>query len=127
VATWLEPLSTLFSPSCVFPAGFIAPFLATNAPSCLIDWLLKRDLGYAAAMFGKWHLGAEPHSQPQNGFDEFYGIPPADTCHRAGKRVMRRHTAQQRSVDLGQPYCRTVFQHETLRTLRKHVLGGQAK
>jgi hypothetical protein len=40
---------------------------------------------------------------------------------------MRRHTAQQRSVDLGQPYCRTVFQHETLRTLRKHVLGGQAK
>jgi arylsulfatase A-like enzyme len=39
-----------------------------------------RDVGYATARFGKWHLGAEPHSQPQNkGFDEFYGIPPADT------------------------------------------------
>jgi arylsulfatase A-like enzyme len=39
-----------------------------------------REVGYATAMFGKWHLGAEPHSQPQNkGFDEFYGIPPADT------------------------------------------------
>jgi arylsulfatase A-like enzyme len=41
---------------------------------------MLRDAGYATAMFGKWHLGAEPHSQPQNkGFDEFYGIPPADT------------------------------------------------
>lgn len=39
-----------------------------------------RDAGYATAIFGKWHLGSEPHSQPQNqGFDEFYGIPPAST------------------------------------------------
>src|SRR6476659_5932962 len=39
-----------------------------------------RDVGYTTAMFGKWHLGAEPYSQPQNkGFDEFYGIPPGDT------------------------------------------------
>jgi arylsulfatase A-like enzyme len=31
-------------------------------------------------MFGKWHLGAQSYSQPQNkGFDEFYGIPPAKT------------------------------------------------
>ena len=41
---------------------------------------MLRDAGYATAMFGKWHLGAQPHSQPQNkGFDEFYGIPPGDT------------------------------------------------
>ncbi len=39
-----------------------------------------REAGYATAMFGKWHLGSQPHSQPQNkGFDEFYGIPPGDT------------------------------------------------
>jgi arylsulfatase A-like enzyme len=39
-----------------------------------------RDAGYATAIFGKWHLGAQPYSQPQNkGFDEFYGIPPAET------------------------------------------------
>jgi arylsulfatase A-like enzyme len=39
---------------------------------------MLRDAGYATAIFGKWHLGAEPYSQPQNkGFDEFYGIPPA--------------------------------------------------
>ena len=41
---------------------------------------MLRDAGYATAIFGKWHLGAEPYSQPQNkGFDEFYGIPPAVT------------------------------------------------
>jgi arylsulfatase A-like enzyme len=39
-----------------------------------------RDVGYATAMFGKWHLGSQSYSQPQNkGFDEFYGIPPGDT------------------------------------------------
>ena len=41
---------------------------------------MLRDAGYATAMFGKWHLGDQPYSQPQNkGFDEFYGIPPGDT------------------------------------------------
>jgi len=35
------------------------------------------DLGYATAIFGKWHLGSEPQSLPTaHGFDEFYGIPP---------------------------------------------------
>lgn len=39
---------------------------------------MLRDAGYATAIFGKWHLGSETYSQPQNkGFDEFYGIPPA--------------------------------------------------
>jgi arylsulfatase A-like enzyme len=41
---------------------------------------MLRDAGYATALFGKWHLGDKPYSQPQNkGFDEFYGIPPGDT------------------------------------------------
>ena len=36
-----------------------------------------KGLGYATAIFGKWHLGAEPQSLPTaHGFDEFYGIPP---------------------------------------------------
>jgi arylsulfatase len=35
------------------------------------------ELGYATAIFGKWHLGKEPQSLPTaHGFDEFYGIPP---------------------------------------------------
>jgi arylsulfatase len=34
-----------------------------------------REVGYATAMFGKWHLGMEEQSQPHNqGFDEYYGI-----------------------------------------------------
>jgi arylsulfatase A-like enzyme len=41
---------------------------------------MLREAGDATAIFGKWHLGSQPHSQPQNkGFDEFYGIPPGDT------------------------------------------------
>jgi arylsulfatase len=34
-------------------------------------------LGHATAIFGKWHLGSDPHSLPTaHGFDEYYGIPP---------------------------------------------------
>ncbi len=41
---------------------------------------MLHDVGYATAIFGKWHLGSQPYSQPQNkGFDEFYGIPPGET------------------------------------------------
>ena len=36
-----------------------------------------KQAGYAAAIFGKWHLGGAPESLPTaHGFDEFYGIPP---------------------------------------------------
>ncbi len=39
-----------------------------------------KDAGYATAIFGKWHLGKEPQSLPTaHGFDEFYGIPPAES------------------------------------------------
>ena len=38
---------------------------------------LFKGLGYATAIFGKWHLGIDPQSLPTaHGFDEFYGIPP---------------------------------------------------
>src|SRR5712691_3544436 len=38
---------------------------------------LFKSVGYAAAIFGKWHLGSAPQSLPTaHGFDEFYGIPP---------------------------------------------------
>src|SRR6266567_8377580 len=36
-----------------------------------------KSVGYATAIFGKWHLGSAPQSLPTaHGFDEFYGIPP---------------------------------------------------
>jgi arylsulfatase len=38
---------------------------------------LFHNAGYATAIFGKWHLGADPGSLPTaHGFDEYYGIPP---------------------------------------------------
>jgi arylsulfatase len=59
---------------------------------------MLRDAGYATAIFGKWHLGAQPYSQPQNkGFDEFYGIPPADTWDAFG---MIRQGHQTKSLDI---------------------------
>ncbi|MEK1851846.1 MAG: sulfatase-like hydrolase/transferase, partial [Phyllobacterium sp.] len=40
---------------------------------------MLHDAGCATAIFGKWHLGAQTYSRPQNQrFDEFYGIPPND-------------------------------------------------
>lgn len=59
---------------------------------------MLRDAGYVTAIFGKWHLGSEPHSQPQNqGFDEFYGIPPAATWDAFLKVPQGRLT---RSLDI---------------------------
>src|SRR6201986_4627162 len=38
---------------------------------------LFKGVGYATAIFGKWHLGSAAQSLPTaHGFDEFYGIPP---------------------------------------------------
>jgi arylsulfatase A-like enzyme len=38
---------------------------------------LFHQIGYATAIFGKWHLGKDPQSLPTaHGFDQFYGIPP---------------------------------------------------
>ena len=48
-----------------------------------------KSVGYATAIFGKWHLGSAPQSLPTaHGFDEFYGIPPDISG-------MRRHTRGQ--------------------------------
>src|SRR5688500_16589547 len=59
---------------------------------------MLRDAGYSTAIFGKWHLGAQPYSQPQNkGFDEFYGIPPGDTWDVFG---IIRQGRQTKSLDL---------------------------
>ncbi len=52
--------------------------------------------GYATAMYGKWHLGAEPQSLPTaHGFDEFYGIPPDlswDSCTYVDTAVLTHST-----------------------------------
>ncbi len=56
------------------------------------------EAGYATAIFGKWPLGAQVYSQPQNqGFEEFYGIPPGDTWDAFG---MIRQGRQTKSADI---------------------------
>ena len=79
---------------------------------------LFKSAGYATAIFGKWHLGAEPQSLPTaHGFDEFYGIPPdiswdsatyvdttimthsSDECRRtAGEGSANRRGRRRRSI-----------------------------
>ena len=57
---------------------------STLSKSAVTMGELFKGAGYATAIFGKWHLGAEPQSLPTaHGFDEFYGIPPDiswDSC-----------------------------------------------
>ena len=51
--------------------------LSTLSKSAVTMGELFKSAGYATAIFGKWHLGAEPQSLPTtHGFDECYGIPP---------------------------------------------------
>jgi arylsulfatase A-like enzyme len=49
--------------------------VALNHEETTIAELVK-PLGYATAIFGKWHLGDHPDYLPQNhGFDEYFGLP----------------------------------------------------
>src|SRR4029077_18341815 len=83
---------------------------------------MLREAGYATAMFGKWHLGSQPYSQPQNkGFDEFYGIPPGDTRDACG---MIRQGRQTKSLDLSLdqgPQIVTAKRGESLRTVKPYT------
>lgn len=41
---------------------------------------LMKSVGYATAIYGKWHLGDQPGRYPNDrGFDEWYGIPRTST------------------------------------------------
>ena len=51
---------------------------------------LFKGAGYATAIFGKWHLGAEPQSlQTAHGFDEFYGYRSLSTRSRGASGLER--------------------------------------
>lgn len=65
-----------------------------NTNETTIAEMLK-SLGYATAIYGKWHLGSEPEFLPtRQGFDEYYGIPysndmwkyhPENESHKFGE------------------------------------------
>ena len=51
---------------------------------------LLREQGYATAIFGKWHLGAQPEFNPtRHGFGEFLGIPYSNDMWPA--RIGKQH------------------------------------
>ena len=48
-----------------------------------------KPLGYATAIFGKWHLGDEPMFYPTNhGFDEYFGLPYSNDMWPLHPRVV---------------------------------------
>ncbi len=57
--------------------GAYSPYVGRglNPKETTIAEMLK-PLGYATAIYGKWHLGSEPELLPTSqGFDEYFGIP----------------------------------------------------
>ena len=50
--------------------------------------------GYATGVFGKWHLGDQPHHLPlEHGFDEYFGIPYSNDMWPGNLRG-HRHTKE---------------------------------
>ncbi|MET4478874.1 arylsulfatase [Bradyrhizobium sp. F1.13.3] len=77
---------------------------------------LFKNVGYATAIFGKWHLGSAPQSLPTaHGFDEFYGIPPDISWDAA---TYPATIALTHSID--EPY-------DALLRAGPHIVEGKAK
>ncbi|MBL9092445.1 MAG: sulfatase [Planctomycetaceae bacterium] len=69
--TGCYPKRVLPIPGVLFPAGAVG---LNPAEKTVAEYL--KDLGYATACVGKWHLGDQPEFLPTNqGFDSYYGIP----------------------------------------------------
>lgn len=69
--TGCYPKRVLPIPHVLFPAGAVG----LHPEEMTIAEVLKQ-VGYATACYGKWHLGDQPPFLPTNqGFDEYFGIP----------------------------------------------------
>jgi arylsulfatase A-like enzyme len=75
-----------------------------------------RAAGYATALVGKWHLGAEPAQQPpQRGFDEFFGFLGGSHSYFNVAGILRG-SAQVADVD----YLTDAFGREACNFIEKH-------
>jgi arylsulfatase A len=69
--TGCYPKRVLPIPGVLFPAAAVG----LNPDETTVAGVLK-DVGYAAACIGKWHLGDQPEFLPtRQGFDYYFGIP----------------------------------------------------
>ena len=80
-----------------------------------------KTLGYATAMFGKWHLGYRPELLPtKRGFDEFFGFPGGAHSYlnakdRPANPIMR---GTERVTDM--TYTTDEFAHEAVSFMERH-------
>ncbi len=87
-----------------------------------------RELGYATACIGKWHLGDQPAFLPtHHGFDYYYGIPYSNDMNRKSKAtglsvcpVLRNDKVLKLIEPEGQSDITREYTEEVLAFIRKH-------
>lgn len=83
-----------------------------------------KELGYATAFYGKWHLGdADKYHPTKRGFDEFYGFRGGDRSYFAYERFP--HPDKRMERNFGQyeepaDYATDVFAKETINFIERH-------
>ncbi len=88
-----------------------------------------KDLGYATACIGKWHLGHGPQFRPtSHGFDEYFGVPWSNDQNRQAPPhneppvpLMRNSEIIEQPVD--QTTLTRRYTEEALRFIRAHKDG----
>ena len=85
------------------------------------------DIGYATAMFGKWHLGATDGRYPTNqGFDEWYGIPNStDDSFWPGEVQFERVVAEQINPQVKPTYIFEATKNNTPKKVKKYDLEAR--
>ncbi|ANQ52373.1 sulfatase-like hydrolase/transferase [Flammeovirga sp. MY04] len=83
-----------------------------------------KDLGYATAYYGKWHLGDADKFHPnKRGFDEFYGFRGGDRSYFAYEQFPHPDKRMERNFNnFEEPnrYATDVFADETISFIEKH-------
>ncbi|KXX66594.1 sulfatase-like hydrolase/transferase [Flammeovirga sp. SJP92] len=83
-----------------------------------------KELGYATAFYGKWHLGdADKFHPTKRGFDEFYGFRGGDRSYFAYEKFPHPDKRMERNLNnFEEPnkYATDVFAEETIKFIEKH-------
>ena len=85
------------------------------------------DIGYATAMFGKWHLGDTDGRYPTNqGFDEWYGIPNStDDSFWPGEVQFERVVAEQINPQVKPTFIFEATKNNTPKKVKKYDLEAR--
>lgn len=110
-------------PGVFFPAGSKG---LNPAETTVAEYL--RELGYATACFGKWHLGDQKEFLPtRQGFDQYFGIPYSNDMQRNSledsRRVvplLRDETVAELLEDEGQRRVTREYTQEAVKFIESH-------